>query len=224
MRTNTWSSSTHPEGVGWGQVLPCQSEKPFLHGADFVQRGHWHVEFNVKYITAYSKKVFHWLLRVLEHQSWNKKEKKVYLLYWQTWLKAIIKQYSTALSSLLWNTPNTPLLIPFQLKDGCFPVVFKVNSQLNLSRKRRFGGKKAECFITLVLNSISAAQRQNIQLYCEHYSQPSPDAGEGIEEVRRCVAPVIQHLVKREDVVVDAVVGEVSVFDAAKSDRSLSFG
>lgn len=53
---------------------------------------------------------------------------------------------------------------------------------------------------------------------------PSPDAGEGVEEIRRRVAPVIQHLIKREDVVVDAVVGEVGVFDAAKSDGPLSSG
>lgn len=51
--------------------------------------------------------------------------------------------------------------------------------------------------------------------------EPSPDAGEGVEEVRRCVAPVIQHLVEGEDVVVDAVVGQVGVFDAAESDRPL---
>lgn len=52
----------------------------------------------------------------------------------------------------------------------------------------------------------------------------SPDAGEGVEEVRRRVAPVVQHLVEGEDVVVDAVVGEVGVFDAAESDRPLGFG
>lgn len=51
-----------------------------------------------------------------------------------------------------------------------------------------------------------------------------PDAGEGVEEVRRRVAPVVQHLVEGEDVVVDAVVGEVGVFDAAKGDRSLGLG
>lgn len=34
----------------------------------------------------------------------------------------------------------------------------------------------------------------------------SPDAGEGVEEIRRRVAPVIQHLVEGEHVVVDAVV------------------
>lgn len=29
-----------------------------------------------------------------------------------------------------------------------------------------------------------------------YITEPSPDAGEGVEEVRRRVAPVIQHLVK----------------------------
>lgn len=50
-----------------------------------------------------------------------------------------------------------------------------------------------------------------------------PDAGEGVEEVRRRIAPVVQHLVEGEDVVVDAVVGKVGVFDAAESDGSLGF-
>lgn len=54
-------------------------------------------------------------------------------------------------------------------------------------------------------------------------SDASPDAGEGVQQVRRRVAPVVQHLVKREDIVVDAVVGEVSVFDAAECHRGLGF-
>lgn len=72
--------------------------------------------------------------------------------------------------------------------------------------------------------SRSAAASYLFLLVCtlvasiEHWTEPSPDAGEGIEQVRRRVAPVVQHLVKREDVVVDAVVGEVGVFDAAESD------
>ena len=52
----------------------------------------------------------------------------------------------------------------------------------------------------------------------------SPDAGEGVEQVRRRVAPVVQHLVEGEDVVGDAVVGEVGVFDAAEGDGSLGLG
>lgn len=51
-----------------------------------------------------------------------------------------------------------------------------------------------------------------------------PDAGESVEQVRRRVAAVVQHLVEREDVVVAAVVGEVGVFDATESDRPLGFG
>lgn len=53
--------------------------------------------------------------------------------------------------------------------------------------------------------------------------EESPDASERVEEVRCRVAPVVQHLVKREDVVVDAVVGQVGVFDAAKSNGPLGF-
>ena len=50
-----------------------------------------------------------------------------------------------------------------------------------------------------------------------------PDASEGVEQVRRRVAPVVQHLVEGEDVVVVAVVGKVGVLDAAEGDGSLSF-
>lgn len=63
---------------------------------------------------------------------------------------------------------------------------------------------------------------------CAPRSQPSipseqcsPDAGEGVEQVRSSVAPVVEHLVEGEDVVVDAVVGQVGVFDAAKGDGTL---
>lgn len=55
-------------------------------------------------------------------------------------------------------------------------------------------------------------------------TESSPDAGECVEQVGCRVAPVVEHLVKREDVVVDAVVGEISVFDATKGDGPLCFG
>ena len=57
--------------------------------------------------------------------------------------------------------------------------------------------------------------------HAEQWAEASPDTGEGVEQVRRRVAPVVQHLVEGEDVVVDAVVGEVGVFDAAERHRPL---
>lgn len=50
-----------------------------------------------------------------------------------------------------------------------------------------------------------------------------PDAGEGVEQVRRRVAPVVQHLIEGEDVVVVAVVAQVGVLDAAERHRPLGF-
>ena len=53
---------------------------------------------------------------------------------------------------------------------------------------------------------------------CTFYNslRDTPDSGEGVEQVGGRVAPVIQHLVEGEDVVIDAVVGQVGVFDAAE--------
>lgn len=49
----------------------------------------------------------------------------------------------------------------------------------------------------------------------------SPDAGEGVEQVSGSVAPVVEHLVEGEDIVVDTVVGQVGVLDAAEGDGAL---
>lgn len=50
----------------------------------------------------------------------------------------------------------------------------------------------------------------------------SPDACEGVEKVGCSVAPVVQHLVKGKDVIVDAIVREVRVLDATKRYGALS--
>lgn len=55
-----------------------------------------------------------------------------------------------------------------------------------------------------------------------HHFEGLPDACESVEEVGRCVAPVIQHLVEGKYVVIDAVVRKVCIFNAAKGHGTLS--
>ena len=40
-----------------------------------------------------------------------------------------------------------------------------------------------------------------------------PDSSEGIQQVSCCISSVIQHFVKGEDIVIQPVMGKISIFD-----------
>ena len=49
-----------------------------------------------------------------------------------------------------------------------------------------------------------------------------PDSSEGIQQVSCCISSVIQHFVNGEDIVIQPVMGKISISDTAISNRCLS--